>query len=116
MPAEQYVHVPDSSRWSPVRIAASSMVIAYHLVRLRPDTVVSTGAAPGFIALRIAALLGARTIWIDSIANAEVLSLSGHKASRFADLTLTQWPELGESLPVPHERRRGAIYYAGAVI
>jgi len=116
MPAERYLWVPDSSRWSPIRIAVSSMVIGYHLLRLRPETVVSTGAAPGLIALRIAKLLGARTIWIDSIANAEVLSLSGQKASRFADLTLTQWPELGESLPVPHERRRGAIYYAGAVL
>jgi hypothetical protein len=39
-------------------------------------------------------LLGARTIWIDSIANAEQLSVSGAKVKPFADLWLTQWPHL----------------------
>jgi Oligosaccharide biosynthesis protein Alg14 like len=38
--------------------------------------------------------LGARTIWVDSIANIDVLSMSGQKAGRYADLWLTQWPEL----------------------
>ena len=86
------------------------------LLRVRPDVVISTGAAPGYFALRFGGLLGARTLWLDSIANAEELSLSGTKASRFADLTLTQWPELGKPLPTPAERARGTVYHAGAVV
>ena len=39
-------------------------------------------------------LLGAKTIWVDSIANAQELSLSGKRAGKFADLWLTQWQEL----------------------
>ncbi|MDB5525901.1 MAG: glucuronosyltransferase [Rhizobium sp.] len=61
----------------------------------RPDVVVSTGAAPGLIALALAKPMGARTIWIDSIANSEELSMSGRLAGRFCDLWLTQWRHLG---------------------
>lgn len=64
------------------------------LLRLRPDVVISTGAAPGFFAARLAKLVGARTIWLDSIANGEELSLSGQRAGRFVDLWLTQWEHL----------------------
>ena len=60
----------------------------------RPDVVISTGAAPGFFALRIGKLLGAKTIWVDSMANVEQLSASGMKIGRHADLWLTQWPHL----------------------
>ena len=59
--------------------------------------VVSTGAAPGLIALPIAKLFGARTVWIDSLANCERLSLSGRIARHFSDLWLTQWPHLAGS-------------------
>jgi len=34
---------------------------------------------------------------VDSIANAERLSLSGHMACRHANLMLTQWPHLASS-------------------
>jgi hypothetical protein len=56
--------------------------------------VISTGAAPGYFAVRIGKLFGARTIWVDSVANAEELSLSGKEAGRHVDLWLTQWPHL----------------------
>jgi hypothetical protein len=39
-------------------------------------------------------LLGARTIWLDSIANAERISLSGRLVRPFASVWLTQWEHL----------------------
>ena len=66
------------------------------LLRFRPDVVVSTGAACGYFALRFAKLLGARTIWLDSIANVEELSMTGRLVRPYADLWLTQWPELAQ--------------------
>lgn len=60
----------------------------------KPDVIISTGAAPGIIALMIGKLMGARTIWLDSVANSERLSLSGKMAGRIADLWLTQWAHL----------------------
>jgi UDP-N-acetylglucosamine:LPS N-acetylglucosamine transferase len=65
------------------------------LVRERPDVVVTTGAAPGFVALALAKFfLGSRTIWIDSIAASETLSLSARLARPVADVRLVQWRHL----------------------
>ena len=74
---------------------------------VRPDVVVSTGAAPGYFAVRFGRLLGARTIWIDSLANVEELSRAGRLAGRYAHLWLTQWPVLA---------REGGPRFAGQVI
>lgn len=62
----------------------------------RPDVVISTGAAPACILCIIARLLGAKIVWIDSIANIERLSLSGRIIRPLADLMLTQWQEVAE--------------------
>lgn len=93
-PGSDFCVIPDSNRWSKIRLLRTAFAITCLLLRLRPDVVVSTGAAPGYFALRIGKWLGARVAWIDSIANAEELSLSGLKAGSFADLWLTQWSHL----------------------
>ena len=76
------------------------------VLKERPNVIVSTGAAPGYLAIRFGKLLRARTVWIDSVANVEELSLSGKMASTTADLCLTQWPHLAG----------GAVRYRGAVL
>jgi hypothetical protein len=73
----------------------------------RPDVIISTGAAPGYIAIRLGKLFGARSIWVDSIANVEQLSMSGALAGGRADLWLTQWPHLA---------KENGPYYKGAVL
>ncbi|WP_406828074.1 hypothetical protein [Microbulbifer sp. ARAS458-1] len=60
----------------------------------RPDVVISTGAAPGLIVCVAAKLLNCSTIWVDSIANVERVSLSGRVAACFVDQALVQWPKL----------------------
>lgn len=86
--------VCDANRWHKIRLLRMASKLLWIVLRERPDVVISTGAAPGYFGLRFAKLLGARTIWVDSIANAERLSLSGLHAGRFADLWLTQWKHL----------------------
>ena len=61
---------------------------------VRPQVVVTTGALPGLIVLIAARVWGARTVWIDSVANSEKPSVSGRVARRFASLWLTQWEHL----------------------
>jgi hypothetical protein len=39
-------------------------------------------------------LTGARTLWIDSIANSERMSSSGRLARKLAHRTISQWPEV----------------------
>lgn len=86
--------VPEANRWQRLRLAWSMARIGFLLLRLRPDVIVTTGAAPGYFALRLGHMMGCRTIWVDSIANAEELSLSGQMAGKHADLWLTQWEHL----------------------
>ena len=60
------------------------------------------------LALAVAKLAGrSRTIWIDSIANTERMSLSGRMARPVADAWLVQWEHLS---------RRGGPAYWGAVL
>lgn len=97
---------PDCNRNEPLAILRTAASLGWLLLRRRPDVVISTGALPGVIALAFGRLVGARTIWVDSIANAEEMSMSGRLARRFAHLWLSQWKHVAE------EEGAG---YAGAV-
>lgn len=99
--------VNDANRWNKFRLVSMALKLLGIILRERPDLVISTGAAPGYFGLRIAKLLGARTIWVDSIANVEQLSMSGERVGRHADLWLTQWPQLA---------RADGPAFAGAVL
>jgi UDP-N-acetylglucosamine:LPS N-acetylglucosamine transferase len=91
---ERFYVIPDANRWNKWDLLRSAFAVLGVIIKERPDIVISTGAAPGLFGIAIGSLLGARTIWVDSIANGEELSLSGLRARRFADLWLTQWPHL----------------------
>jgi UDP-N-acetylglucosamine:LPS N-acetylglucosamine transferase len=108
VPGRRYYTVRDVSRrdrWGFVVLAAQ---LARILARERPDVVITTGSAPCLVALGLAkTFLRARTIWIDSIANAERLSSSGAQARRVADVWLTQWEHLA---------RPGGPEFWGAVL
>jgi len=99
----RFYAIPDVSRLHKWRIVATVLRLAWILLRERPQVLVTTGSAPGMLALRMARLLGARTVWIDSVANIEEMSLSGRKAGRAADLWLTQWSHLAKP-EGPHYR------------
>jgi len=86
--------VNDASRDSKLGLVALAIRMAWILLQERPDVVISTGAAPGYFALRLGRLFGARTIWLDSIANVDEMSMAGRLARPYADLWLTQWPHL----------------------
>lgn len=89
--------IPDCSRDDLLANVRCTVKILRLFIVYRPDIVVSTGAAPGLISLFVGKISGARTIWIDSIANSEEMSLSGRVATYFADVCLTQWEHLSRS-------------------
>ncbi|MDR3471988.1 MAG: glucuronosyltransferase [Devosia sp.] len=86
--------ISDCNRNRPVASLKCMWQTLLLVLRTRPHVVISTGAAPGLFALFFGKLLGAKTIWIDSVANCERLSMSGKMAGRLADLWLTQWEHL----------------------
>lgn len=88
--------IPDCNRNTKLAIVRCAWAVLLLLVRVRPQVVITTGALPGLITIAIASGFGIRTVWIDSIANAEELSQSGKAAQRFSGLWLTQWQNVAE--------------------
>lgn len=97
------VVISDCNRDDPMSILRCVGDLLGALKANRPDIIVTTGAAPGVLALALGRARGAKTIWIDSVANSERLSLSGRMARRIADVHLTQWEHLADE-------RRGTLY------
>lgn len=89
--------VTDGNMWQKLRLLLMFLQVARIVILQRPDVVVTTGAAPGFAAIFFGRLIGARTVWIDSIANSEELSSSGKQARRWASAWVTQWQHLAEA-------------------
>lgn len=101
-----YYCVKDATRWDKIGLIKLAFQLLFRLIALKPDVIITTGAAPGYFALLIGKIIGAKTIWVDSIANAEVLSLSGQKISKTADICLTQWEELADEKTILY---RGSV-------
>ena len=78
------------------------------ILKEKPDVIISTGAAPPCILCLIGKLFGARIVWVDSIANVARLSLSASIVRPFADIVLTQWPEVAG--------KYANVEYVGAVV
>lgn len=103
VPGHRFHNAVDANRSTKFKLVIQLAQVAWVVLRERPGVVVSTGATVGFFACRLGKLLGARVVWVDSIANAEELSASGRRAGGFADLWLTQWPDLARPEGPQHE-------------
>jgi hypothetical protein len=84
----------DVSRADWWRIPGAAIDIARILLAVRPQVIITTGALPGLIAAALARPFGAKCLWVDSIANSEVLSGSGAQAGLVCNQVITQWPQL----------------------
>ena len=107
VPGNDLFVVTDANRDHPLKLIRTAAEVFFRVIEVRPDVVISTGAAPGLFGIIFGRLIGARTIWVDSIANPEILSLSGRIALKFAHVVLTQWPHLA---------RVRAPQYHGAIL
>ena len=105
--ASPFVIVPDCNRNQPIAVAHSFFSITKVILRYKPQIIITTGAMPGFLALVIGYLLRSKTIWIDSFANPEVMTMSGKYSKKIATLCLVQWEDLA---------KREGVEYAGRVI
>jgi UDP-N-acetylglucosamine:LPS N-acetylglucosamine transferase len=101
----EFFQIQDFSRWDAWKLPASLYTLLGVIRKVRPSAVITTGAAPGLVALFAAKLYGVKTIWIDSVANVEHLSASGRIAHKFADRVYTQWENLATD----------DIYYKGNI-
>ena len=92
-PARVHLY-PDANKDTKLRLAWAALRLLIIVVKVRPDVVVSTGAAGGYFAIRFARMLGARSVFIDSIANARQLSVTAQMCQGVADHVVSQWPDV----------------------
>lgn len=90
----KFICIKDANRCNKFSLIALFFHFLLIICTVRPFLIISTGAAPGFVALVVGKICGASTIWLDSIANVEEISLSGRMSGKWADLWLTQWQHL----------------------
>lgn len=94
--------VIDADLAAKFKLIRLGLQMALLVFKKRPDCIISTGAAPGFFAVLFGKLIGAQTIWVDSMANYSSLSVSGKYASKLCDLCLSQWPHIADDEQVKH--------------
>lgn len=89
-----FYKMQDFSRWDAWRLLPAFFYALSIIRKVKPSAVITTGAAPGLVVLLAAKCFAKKTIWVDSIANVNHLSLCGRIASHIASRTYTQWPDL----------------------
>jgi UDP-N-acetylglucosamine:LPS N-acetylglucosamine transferase len=102
----KFYSITDANRWNKLQLIKMAYEMATIIDKEKPDYVISTGAAPGLAAILWGKIYGSKTIWIDSIANVDKISLSGRLIRPLTNLHLTQWPHLA----------KGKTLYKGTVI
>ncbi|MEE9352420.1 MAG: oligosaccharide biosynthesis protein Alg14 [Thiotrichaceae bacterium] len=104
---ERTVHnILDVSADNKFMLIPLAVQMLYLLIKERPQTIISTGAAPGVVAIFLGKYLGIKIIWVDSIANVQQLSRSGRMIKSHADVVLTQWEPLSDGKTILH---KGAV-------
>jgi len=107
VPGHRFHVIPDATRWNKARLVLLFLRVISIVVAEKPDVVISTGAAPGCFALYVGRCLGAKTIWLESLANVRKYSLSTKLVKPVAGLYLTQWH---------HMSRPEGPYYKGSLL
>lgn len=93
----------DVSADSKIRLIPASLQMLFILLKENPDVVISTGAAPGVVAIFLGKFLRKKTIWVDSIANVKKISRSGNMVKGKVDTFLTQWEHLSDGKSIEHQ-------------
>jgi UDP-N-acetylglucosamine:LPS N-acetylglucosamine transferase len=94
VPGARLYTIPDASRFDKLSFVKVGLKALWIMAKERPRAIVTTGSAPMLSFILLGRLIGARTLWIDSIANAERMSSSGRLARKLAHRTVSQWPEV----------------------
>lgn len=77
--------LPDCNQNKPLQLARCALVALRIVFRHWPQVVISNGAAPGLFCILAVRLIGALTLWIDSVADGEELSMCGKLSRRVAN-------------------------------
>lgn len=91
--------IPNVIRRKPISIIVGALMSAYFAILERPDVVITTGASVVVFFSIFTKLLGAKLIFLESMAKVEKPTLTARLLYPFADLFIVQWPNLLKFFP-----------------
>lgn len=91
--------IPNIVKHNPLSWLVGAVLSFYIVVVERPDVVITTGAGIVVFFCVFAKLLGAKLIFIESMARIERPTLTARMLYPFANLFLVQWPGLLQYFP-----------------
>jgi UDP-N-acetylglucosamine:LPS N-acetylglucosamine transferase len=93
---EDYEIITDANKHKKIATMCSVFQLLMIFIKYRPNTVITTGAAAGVVAVVLGKIFRTKNIWLESVANTEGLSLSAKLAKPFVDIMLTQHEHLAD--------------------
>jgi len=96
---ERVFTIPNVVRSNPLTWIGGAVRSAWIAVRERPDVVITTGAGVVLFFCLFAKLLGAKIVFLESMAKVNRPTLTGRCLYRVADVFLVQWPQLLKFYP-----------------
>lgn len=91
--------IPDVIRTKPLSWFTGAIISAYIAFKERPDVVISTGGGVVVFFCVFSKLVGAKLVFIESMAKVKRPTLTARMLYPFADLFLVQWPGLLKFFP-----------------
>lgn len=91
--------IPNIIRQNPISWIVGAVLSAKAVLEERPGVVITTGAGTVVFFCIFAKLLGAKLIFVESMACSERPTLTGRFLYPFADLFIVQWPNLRKYFP-----------------
>ena len=91
--------IPNIFRNKPISVILGFILSIYYAMLERPDVIITTGASVVVFFCIFAKLLGAKLIFIESMAKVNRPTLTAKLLYPFADLFIVQWPELLRFFP-----------------
>lgn len=92
-----FITDPFKTKW---KYAVNALQSLWHLLRERPDVVISAGAGMAIPTLFFGKILfGCKIIYIESAASVTEMSESGRFIYKYSDLFLIQWEEMRKFYP-----------------
>lgn len=91
--------IPNIYRTNPISWITGAVASFYIAILERPDVIISTGAGVVFFFCIFAKILGAKLIFIESMAKVERPTLTAKFLYPFTDLFIVQWPGLLRYFP-----------------
>lgn len=91
--------IPNIVRKNPISWFVGAVLSAYIALAERPDVVITTGAGVVVFLCVFSRLLGAKVIYIESMAKIEKPTLTARFLYPFSNLFIVQWPNLLKFFP-----------------